>query len=381
MDAEYPQDIIRQTSISGHLVLFSRFLRSRGYTLSLLDEADALKGLQAIGIRSARSYFMVLRTIYANNPWQYAEFEGLYREFLYELKRAYNDKVKKQYHRSTQKKPSRQRSLEALKDWLFNRPAQEESVMGSYDPIESLVYKDFSMMTPDEVTYILRLLETLARRLKHRKSRLNKRSVKRRRLDIRMTMRSNFRRGSEVGRWIYSERKPKKMRIVLLCDVSRSMDLYSRFFIQMLYAFQTGYDRIHTFVFSTALFDITAILAHHNFNRAFEIIGQRIPQWSGGTRIGNCLQNFIDENGYSMLNRKTTVLILSDGWDTGSPGLLGDAMRRINKSSRKVIWLNPLAGNPSYEPDTMGMVEALPYIDVFAPVHNLESLRKAMKAL
>ena len=143
----------------------------------------------------------------------------------------------------------------------------------------------------------------------------------------------------------------KKLKLVLLCDVSKSMDLYSRFFVHLIYAFQHAYDRIETFVFSTALHRVTEILDNQEFDKAFDTISERVPHWSGGTTIGSCLNDFTKEFEYSLLDRKTIVFILSDGWDTGEPGVMKDAMQTIYKKTRKVIWLNPLAGSPNFLPD------------------------------
>ena len=159
------------------------------------------------------------------------------------------------------------------------------------------------------------------------------------------------------------------------------MELYSRFFVHLIYAFQNAYDKIETFVFSTALHRVSAILDHYDFEKAFDTISDRVPHWSGGTTIGSCLNHFVQEYGYGMLDKKTIVLILSDGWDTGDPELMTEAMKNIYKKSKKVIWLNPLAGSTNFSPEVMGMKMALPYIDVLASAHNLESLRAAMQLI
>ena len=154
------------------------------------------------------------------------------------------------------------------------------------------------------------------------------------------------------------------------------MDLYSRFLIHFIYAFQNAYDRIDTFVFSTALHRVSELLKEYEFERAFEMISDRIPHWSGGTKIGQCLSTFIAQHAHGMLDKKTIVLILSDGWDTGDPEILEMAMRQLHKAAGRIIWLNPLAGSPAYQAEVTGMKTALPYRDVFAAAHNVESLRK-----
>ena len=146
-----------------------------------------------------------------------------------------------------------------------------------------------------------------------------------------------MRKGGEIQQLVFSQKKDRKLKLVILCDVSRSMDLYSRFFIHLIYAFQNAYDKIETLVFSTALHKVSEILNNNEFDKAFRTISERVPHWSGGTTIGSCLQDFIQNYGYSMLDKKTIVLILSDGWDTGEPEVMKEAMKTIYKKSKKVI--------------------------------------------
>lgn len=225
---------------------------------------------------------------------------------------------------------------------------------------------------------MMRLLKRMAKKIAHEKSRLKRNSKKRKHIDLKSTIRTNMRRGGEITDIRFSEKKEKKLKLVLLCDVSRSMELYSRFFVHLIYAFQNAYDKIETFVFSTALHRVSEILDNHEFDKAFDTISDRVPQWSGGTTIGSCLNDFTQEYGYGMLDKKTIVIILSDGWDTGAPDLMKGAMQRIYKKSKKVIWLNPLAGSNDFSPDALGLKTSLPYIDVLASAHNLESLKSAI---
>jgi uncharacterized protein len=154
------------------------------------------------------------------------------------------------------------------------------------------------------------------------------------------------------------------------------MELYTAFLIQFLYAFQQVYSRMETFVFSTSLTRITAMLKQKNYNEVLLTLGAEESGWSGGTRIGESLDTFVKEYGDRLLGSGTIVIILSDGWDNGNTDTLGKNMEIIHAKSKKVIWLNPLAGYSSYRPDTAGMQAALPFIDVFAPAYNAESLRR-----
>ena len=151
------------------------------------------------------------------------------------------------------------------------------------------------------------------------------------------------------------------------------MDIYSRFLLQFIYAMQNCLARVESFVFSTRLSRITDQLLGPSYGQALERLTRGVRGWSGGTRIGESLAAF-DEGWPRLVDRRTIVLILSDGWDTGEPEVLGRVMRALHRRAGRVIWLNPLLGNPEYRPLTRGMQAALPYIDVFAPAHNLAAL-------
>ena len=172
-------------------------------------------------------------------------------------------------------------------------------------------------------------------------------------------------------------KKPQRRRLelVLLCDVSKSMELYSRFLIQFAFAFQQVFKRIETFVFSTKLTKITDILRGADFGKSLENLSETVTHWSGGTRIGESLAHFTSAYGQKHLSSRTVVIIISDGWDTGDVTVLTEAMQEIHRKAHRVIWLNPLAGNPNFEPSTAAMSAAMPFIDVFAAAHNAESLR------
>jgi uncharacterized protein with von Willebrand factor type A (vWA) domain len=158
------------------------------------------------------------------------------------------------------------------------------------------------------------------------------------------------------------------------------MDLYSRFLIQFIYALQHAIGRVETFVFSTGLHRITASLKRGDLHAALDEIARRVPDWSGGTKIGRSLRAFLDEYG-STLDHQTVAIIISDGWDTGEADVLGASMAELQRRAARVIWLNPLLASPGYEPICQGMRVALPYVDVFAPAHNLDSLRRLERYL
>lgn len=371
-----------QTELSANVVLLCRFLRKKSFTISATEEADALKAISFLPIDSEDYFKKALRSVLTKSQLQQTNFDEYYHEFKEQLKKASDSKVKElPEEKEKPEKKTKEAQFEALKDWLNLNPSEEEKEVAAFSDIEVLTKKNFLDLNDDEMRLMLRALQKMARKLAHQKSRLRKKSKRHQRLDLKQTIRTNMRVGGEIQKLVFSEKKDRKLKLVLLCDVSRSMDLYSRFFIHLMYAFQNAYDKIETLVFSTALHRVSEILDNNEFDKAFEMISERVPHWSGGTTIGSCLQDFAQNYGHGMLDKKTIVLILSDGWDTGEPEVMKEAMKTIYKKSKKVIWLNPLAGSADFSPEAIGMKTALPYIDVFESAHNLESLKKVVTQL
>ncbi len=375
--------IKHQTELSGNLVLLCRFLRKKGFPLSTTEEADALKAISFLPINKEKYFKQALKTILVKNQYQYEKFNGYYDEFWTQLSKASDSKRKDKQEKKDKKTKAQQQEarFDSLKSWLNLSPSEEEKEVSTFSDLEVLTKKNFADLSEDEMKLMMQLLKRLAKKVAHQKSRLRKTSKKHKKLDLKRTIRLNMRKGGDIQQLVYSELKDRKLKLVLLCDVSKSMDLYSRFFVHLIYAFQNAYDKIETFVFSTAIHRVSTILDNQEFDKAFDTISDRVPHWSGGTTIGSCLQDFVTDFGYGMLDKKTIVLILSDGWDTGEPEIIRGAMRSIYKKSRKVIWLNPLAGSPDFSPEVIGMKTALPYIDVLASAHNLESLKWALQQI
>jgi len=152
------------------------------------------------------------------------------------------------------------------------------------------------------------------------------------------------------------------------------MDIYSRFLLQFIYALQSNFARTESFVFSTQLSRVTEYFKDHDIYEALDVIASEVLDWSGGTRIGQSLADFNENWAASVIDTKTVVIVLSDGWDTGDADVLEHEMEELQRRARRVIWLNPLMSNPGYQPLCRGMRTAMPYIEVFAAAHNLASL-------
>jgi uncharacterized protein with von Willebrand factor type A (vWA) domain len=269
----------------------------------------------------------------------------------------------------------------ALDEWLDEKESEGKEPIGlpSVSDREAVLEQDFSTFAPDQLDEIVRLVLQIARKLASRLSRRRRPTRKRGHVDLRRTVRRNLMKGEMID-LAYRERKRQKIRLVVLCDVSGSMDLYSRFLLQFLFALQHAFGRVETFTFSTRLTRVTPHLSGRSYQWALKSL-RGVRDWSGGTRIGESLATFNREYGARLLDRRTIGIILSDGWDTGEPERLERELREIRRRAGRLIWLNPLLGNASYEPLTRGMSAALPFLDTFAPAHNLASLRDLARHL
>ncbi len=371
--------IKRQTSLSANIVAFCRFLRTKGFTIGPKEEADALRAMEALQpFQNPAHLQLCLRTALARTYGQLLLFDELYTQYWRELDKAVDSKIR---HQADKNKPKSGKSannpgLQSIKNWLQGNASTEETEMATYSTQEVLSRKDFSLLAEEELFEVARLIHRIARTLALRESRRRKPSQKRVQLDLRRTLRKNMRCGGELLDLVHFQPARRKTQIVLLCDVSKSMDLYSRFLLQFIYAFQSNYRRIEAFVFSTQLHRVTAAFRRRDFRAALDEATAQVNGWSGGTKIGASLSHFCKNYAGRLLNRRTVVIIISDGWDTGEVQLLEERMCEIQRKAAKVIWLNPLAGNTNYKAETKGMQAALPYVDVFAPGHNVESLRR-----
>ncbi len=253
--------------------------------------------------------------------------------------------------------------------------------MPLYSPVEVLAERDFSGFQADEMAEIARAIVVIARRLATRESRRFRSTQRGHAIDMRRTMRRNIKYGGTVVELARKRRKIRKPRIVLICDVSRSMDSYSRFLLQFIYALQNTLGKVESFVFSTKLTRVTDYFKHRDIRAALDRIAEEVPDWSGGTRIGQSLMTFNQEWALRLVNNRSIVLILSDGLDTGDASILEHEMEEIQRRAARVIWLNPLLGNEDYRPLARGMSAALPHVDLFASAHNLASLQALGKYL
>ena len=370
-------------SLPHAVVSFVALLRHNSLPITPLQTLDAVRALDHLDLGDRDELRRGLRAVFVTRPEELPIFERCFEAFW--RTRTDADAVAEALagpavpeadgqEPAIESQGARRERL-ALEGW--GEEGQEEDTgeplgVPAASELEAIAARDFSTFSADQLDELLRLTVQIARRLARRVSR-RRRPVRRRGLvDLRRTLRANLTRG-EIIELRYRQRKRRKVRLVLLCDVSGSMDLYSRFLLQFLFALQHVFARVETFTFSVRLTRVTDVLRARSYREVLRRL-QDVRDWSGGTKIGESLTEF---NRYwsHLVDRRTIVIILSDGWDTGDPDVLATELLRIKRRAGRVIWLNPLLGNPSYEPLTRGMAAALPLVDHFAAAHNLAALR------
>ncbi len=271
-------------------------------------------------------------------------------------------------------------SVQPPKKTVEKNERGEEAVRLRFSPVEVLRRKDFAHYTSEEFAELYKLLSDLNLSGALRKSRRLE-PARRGRHDRRRTLRSALRTGGEPVRHRFRRKGSRPRRVVLLCDISGSMGPYSRALLRFLHAGVISVARLEAFVLGTRLTRVTRELATRDPDRALKSASEAANDWSGGTRLGDTMKEFVDRWGQRGMARGSVVVILSDGWDRGDVAVLAEQMVRLSLLAYKVIWVNPLKAAPGYQPLAKGMAAALPYVDEFLSGHNFASLEELARAI
>ena len=254
---------------------------------------------------------------------------------------------------------------------------EENTLTLRFSSIETLREKDFAAYSETELREAEQFMSSLKLAGPPKRSlRLQKANRKGSRHDIRRTMRAVLQNDGEPIERYWREPSTKLRRLVVLLDISGSMEPYARALLLFMHAAVVGRQRVEAFTLGTRLTRITRELANRDPDRALARTSAQVSDWSGGTRLGECLQNFNDNWGVGSLARGSIFVILSDGWDRGEPQVLAEQMLRLQRVAYRVIWVNPLKVSPGYAPLARGMAAAMPYIDDFVEGHSLDALRE-----
>ncbi len=354
------------------IIRFCRFLRANGFSAGVTESVASVEAVRAVGLDAVR---WALRAAISSSKEEWDSFDRLFDAFW-----SGPHLDQRRIPNRTAKEPRGFWVLTGEPNGVARPTSRDAAEIVGASPYARLKNVDFSEIPQTDQPALDRLAERLLKQMSWRLSRRRKIAEYRGRVDLRRTIRANISRGGDPIKLRYKDRKSQPARIVILLDVSGSMSLYSMFLLRFAHALHRHFKRADTFVFSTRLVSIGAMLRSRKLADAMKALTTCAADWSGGTRIGGSLHEFNARHA-RLLSRDTAFIILSDGWDTGNPEMLASELRSVKDRVRKVIWMNPLLGLEDYKPLTRGMAAALPHVDVFAPAHSLGSLLELEKHL
>jgi uncharacterized protein with von Willebrand factor type A (vWA) domain len=384
----------QQGHLAENVMHFARVLRAAGLPIGPDRVLDAVRALEVAGVARRDDFYWTLASVFLDRREQFEIYDQAFHIFWRDpqlLERVMAMFLPQVYGRQSREesRAASSRVNEALRPKPKKpyeqpvEPPQETQLDAtlSFSSREVLQHADFETMTSDELAQAKKLIANLRLPLPEIRTRRFDPDPRGARVDLRATLRASLRNG---GRIIpLKKRSPERRHppLVILCDVSGSMNRYSRMFLHFLHAITNDRDRVTSFVFGTRLTNISRYLRHRDVDVAMAGVAEAIADWSGGTRIGNCLREFNLRWSRRVLGQNAVVLMISDGLDGDVGEGLATQMERLHKSCRKLLWLNPLLRYEGFEARPAGVRAMLPHVDEFLPVHNVASLVELARAL
>ena len=377
-------------AILPNLLMFGEVLRRLGLEVGSANMLDLVRATEYIPIGGNRNDFrLAARALLVHKQSDLALFDEAFQVFW--RRPAHGRSMRDLRSMGEERRYRTPRVAPHREDTSDGPPGDEGSedandrqpvvdLQRSFSAREVLRQRDFAEFTPAEVSAARSLMAELAWDLGRRRTR---------RLtwgdgsdiDMRRSMRKSLSHGGELLDLAHRRRKTKPRPLVLICDVSGSMERYTRMLLHFVHTVAASGQQLEAFLFATRLTRITRHLAARGVDQAVAQVAHAVPDWAGGTRIGEAIKTFNYRWARRVLRGGAVVLVISDGWDRGEPDLLSREMARLQRSCHRLIWLNPLLGSPTYQPLTRGMQAALPHIDDFMPAHNLHSLQELARRL
>ncbi|HEX3974396.1 MAG TPA: VWA domain-containing protein [Stellaceae bacterium] len=372
-----------------NIMYFARCLRAAGMPIGPGAVLNALQAVQAVGIENRRDFYWTLHAVFVNKHDQEQIFDQAFHIFWRNpqlLEKMMALMLPGFAPEEPEKGEEMNRRLAEALQGDNEKEAKEgeteielDSTM-TYSAQEALRDMDFEKMSNAEVNQAKRALERMSLPLADLKTRRFASDPRGSRVDLRATMRAQLRSGALIA----LRRKKQRTRpppLVILCDISGSMSRYSRIFLHFMHAVTNDRDRVFTFLFGTRLSNVTRYLRYKDVDVALDKVAQAVDDWSGGTRIGQCLADFNHNWSRRVLGQGAIVVLITDGLDRDAGAGISQEIERLHKSCRRLIWLNPLLRYEGFAPKSLGMRAILPHVDEFRPVHSLDSIAELVKAL
>ena len=362
------------------LARFAGALRGLGFRVGLSEEIDAAAALALVDLLDRAEVHRTLRIAFRLPRDAWDAFDRLFEEY-WDGRRA--------PHHPALDRAGQDRKAPARWRWDGQRvrlemPEERERPQGDtpgYSPQALLLKKPFEEFSDADLAAMERLVARLARRLATRRSRRLVPGSPRGVVDLRRSFRRALASDGDFLRLARRRRPVENASLVILYDTSGSMDAHTRVLLAFAFALRRVVRRVEIFAFNTTLVRVTRMIAPGRIPQSFAELAAGVPDWSGGTRIGACLAEFLAAHKDALMDRNATVVCVSDGLDQGDTGLLERSMRELRERAGKIIWLNPLLGDARYRPECAGMRAALPFVDHFGPAHNLASLQGLLRVL
>jgi uncharacterized protein with von Willebrand factor type A (vWA) domain len=359
------------TRAADRLTGFPGFLRANGFGVGGGDAVTVLQTAQRVGLLDANALRWSLQALLCGRADEWRRFDGLFDAWFLPPNRS-------------QAPERRDAASAALNGGWPSGAASERDQIDDADKVrprqaasrqEVLSSADFRALTEREHALdVEALMRRFARQLKHIRLRREARARHGRRLDLQGTIRRSVASGGTPFHLLWNDRRRVRPRLVLLLDVSRSMTLYSFFYLRLARALSAELTDVHSFIFHTRITAVSQALRDPDPWRAQERLHLIAQGWAGGTRIGESLAQFNREHAPRLVHSRTAVIVMSDGYDTGDPMVLSGALAQLRRRARRIVWLNPLCAQPGYAPVSLGMVAALPHLDLLAPGADLASI-------
>lgn len=361
-----------------NLLLFGRVLRAAGIPVTPDQSRSFAQALEWVDLGSRDQVFHTASSLLIHRQEDLALFEVIFNRFWRQPVATGGPSVTKTpwplWPRPRKPGPPEVSSFYATRSESADAEVEVADRSGTFSPHEVLRQKDFSEMSDDELAAVRTVISETRWKASLRRTRRLVPDNRGSRLHLRRMLRQAAKHGGVMTELAHFSRKIKQRPVVLLADISGSMERYTRILLQFFYGMSHSLRRVESFVFGTRLTRITSQLKLRNIDRALEAASTQVVDWSGGTRIGESLRSFNKQWSRRVLRRGAVVILISDGWERGDVATLRREMQYLAHRCHRLVWLNPRLGSPGYQPLVQGMAAALPYIDDFLPIHNLESL-------
>ena len=368
---------------------FARLLRRAGLPVGPANMLAAVQALDHAGVASRADVRTALRATMIHRHEQSEVFDSAFALFWRDPARGQFDTAmallgEKPPRQDPRPAPGSRRVAEAFNGRKQRGEADDAPQMDAVLTVsdsERLQQMDFEAMSAAEITAARAEIRRLRLPLDQRRTRRSRPATHGARIDMAATLRAGLRQGGELIDLARAARTVRPPPLVVLCDISGSMARYAQVLLHFLHAVANDRDRVSVFLFGTRLTNVTRQLRHRDAEAAFNAVAGLVPDWSGGTRIGDTVAQFNRQWAKRVLGQGAVVLLVTDGLDRAGAEGLGPAMERLHKSCRRLIWLNPLLRWDGFEPKSQGIRAMLPHVDEFRPVHNIASLRALIASL